>query len=210
MNDTAKTSPRATQTVPPDDPTRKLSIVNPDDPALRHVSVVGDTYTILLSGAETAGRYGWREVTRALRAARGTFHPVDARRPNPASSQHASSSAAGRALGNQAERQDVHGRGHVGAARAASALHGRSGGNGARLRPRREDRRGGGGGWRRDSRRERIPHRARSFVTEPEGDAIRRSPHLLDDVSSSVGNCVEWLAPDHWLREFFRPLRAQL
>jgi mannose-6-phosphate isomerase-like protein (cupin superfamily) len=57
MNDTAKTSPRATQTVPPDDPTRKLSIVNPDDPALRHVSVVGDTYTILLSGAETAGRY---------------------------------------------------------------------------------------------------------------------------------------------------------
>jgi hypothetical protein len=38
-------------------PTRKLSIVNPDDPALRHVSVVGDTYTILLSGAETAGRY---------------------------------------------------------------------------------------------------------------------------------------------------------
>ena len=31
--------------------------MNPDDPALRHVSVVGDTYTILLSGAETAGRY---------------------------------------------------------------------------------------------------------------------------------------------------------
>jgi len=57
MNDMAKTSPRATKTVPPDDPTRKLSIVNPDDPALRHVSVVGDTYTILLSGAETAGRY---------------------------------------------------------------------------------------------------------------------------------------------------------
>jgi len=43
--------------VPPDDPTRKLSIINPDDPALRHVSVLGDTYTILLSGAETAGRY---------------------------------------------------------------------------------------------------------------------------------------------------------
>jgi mannose-6-phosphate isomerase-like protein (cupin superfamily) len=57
MNDIAKTSPRAATTVPPDDPTRKLSIVNPDDPALRHVSVVGDTYTILLSGAETAGRY---------------------------------------------------------------------------------------------------------------------------------------------------------
>ena len=37
---------------------------------------------------------------------------------------------------------------------------------------------------------------APSFVTEPEGDAIRRSPHLLDDVRSYVGNCVEWLAPD--------------
>lgn len=44
-------------TIPPDDANRKLSIVDPDDPKLRHVAVVGDTYTILLSGAETAGRY---------------------------------------------------------------------------------------------------------------------------------------------------------
>jgi quercetin dioxygenase-like cupin family protein len=43
--------------IPADDPSRKLSLVNPDDPALRHVAVVGDTYTILLSGAETAGKY---------------------------------------------------------------------------------------------------------------------------------------------------------
>src|SRR5450631_1166525 len=57
MIDVVKTSPSAGQTVPPDDPNRKLSIVDPNDPALRHVSVVGDTYTILLSGAETAGRY---------------------------------------------------------------------------------------------------------------------------------------------------------
>jgi monoterpene epsilon-lactone hydrolase len=49
--------PEAARTVPPDDLTRKLSIVDPDDPGLRHVTVVGDTYTILLSGAETAGRY---------------------------------------------------------------------------------------------------------------------------------------------------------
>src|SRR5450432_581774 len=63
MNDMAKTSPRATKTVPPDDPTRKLSIVDPNDPALRHVSVVGDTYTILLSGAETAGRYCLIDMT---------------------------------------------------------------------------------------------------------------------------------------------------
>jgi len=43
--------------VPPDDPSRYLSVIDPDDPALRHISMVGDTYTILLSGADTAGRY---------------------------------------------------------------------------------------------------------------------------------------------------------
>jgi len=43
--------------IPPDDPTRKLSIVDPDDPKLRHVAVVGDTYTVLLSGEQTNGRY---------------------------------------------------------------------------------------------------------------------------------------------------------
>jgi mannose-6-phosphate isomerase-like protein (cupin superfamily) len=43
--------------IPADDPTRELSLVDPDDPKLRHVAVVGDTYTILLSGAETAGKY---------------------------------------------------------------------------------------------------------------------------------------------------------
>ena len=43
--------------IPPDDPNRKLSVVQPDDPALRHVAVVGGTYTILLSGGDTAGRY---------------------------------------------------------------------------------------------------------------------------------------------------------
>ena len=43
--------------IPPDDPNRKLSVAEPDDPQLRHVAVVGGTYTILLSGADTAGRY---------------------------------------------------------------------------------------------------------------------------------------------------------
>ncbi len=41
----------------PDDENRKLSLVDPDDPALQHVGVVTDTYTILLTGADTAGRY---------------------------------------------------------------------------------------------------------------------------------------------------------
>jgi hypothetical protein len=45
-------------TVPPDDPRRNLVLARPnDDEALPHVGVVGDTYTILLTGEDTAGRY---------------------------------------------------------------------------------------------------------------------------------------------------------
>ena len=43
--------------IPPDDPTRAPALARPDDPALTHLAVVGDTYTILLSGDQTAGRY---------------------------------------------------------------------------------------------------------------------------------------------------------
>jgi quercetin dioxygenase-like cupin family protein len=44
--------------VPPDDPRRRLAVARPDeDPALPHIGLVGDTYTILLSGDDTAGRY---------------------------------------------------------------------------------------------------------------------------------------------------------
>ncbi len=54
---TAPSSYTPGNAIPADDPHRKLSVIDPDDPKLRHVAVVGDTYTILLSGAETAGRY---------------------------------------------------------------------------------------------------------------------------------------------------------
>ena len=43
--------------IPPDDPQRRLAIARPDDPALAHLGLVGDTYTILLTGDDTAGRY---------------------------------------------------------------------------------------------------------------------------------------------------------
>jgi quercetin dioxygenase-like cupin family protein len=45
--------------LPPDDPKRAVRIANPDGPNMRHVSLgsVGDTYTILVSGQETGGRY---------------------------------------------------------------------------------------------------------------------------------------------------------
>jgi quercetin dioxygenase-like cupin family protein len=47
-----------TSQIPPDDPRRKLALVRPnDDQSLPHIGVVGDTYTILLTGEDTAGRY---------------------------------------------------------------------------------------------------------------------------------------------------------
>jgi quercetin dioxygenase-like cupin family protein len=54
------TSPRQTPEaqIPPDDPARMLATASPDrDQSLEHLGVVGDTYTILLSGHDTAGRY---------------------------------------------------------------------------------------------------------------------------------------------------------
>ena len=43
--------------IPADDPARSLTVANPDDRQVRHLSVVGDTYTILVSGKDTQGRY---------------------------------------------------------------------------------------------------------------------------------------------------------
>lgn len=46
------------QPVPADDPGRRLVVARPDtDPTLTHIGLVGDTYTILLRGSDTAGRY---------------------------------------------------------------------------------------------------------------------------------------------------------
>ena len=43
--------------IPADDPNRKLTVADPDSTKVRHVAVVGGTYSILVSGAQTAGRY---------------------------------------------------------------------------------------------------------------------------------------------------------
>jgi quercetin dioxygenase-like cupin family protein len=53
-------SPAASQypAIPPDDLRRQLAVARPDqDGTLPHLGLVGDTYTILLTGADTAGRY---------------------------------------------------------------------------------------------------------------------------------------------------------
>ncbi len=42
-------------TLPPDNPSRKLTSASSDN--VLHIGVVGDTYTILLTGEDTAGRF---------------------------------------------------------------------------------------------------------------------------------------------------------
>jgi quercetin dioxygenase-like cupin family protein len=43
--------------IPADDPSRSLTLSQADHPALPHVGVAGDTYTILVMGKDTAGHY---------------------------------------------------------------------------------------------------------------------------------------------------------
>jgi quercetin dioxygenase-like cupin family protein len=50
-------------TVLPDhDQARGPAIARPEDPALVHLAVVGDTYTVLLSGEQTAGRFAMLDM----------------------------------------------------------------------------------------------------------------------------------------------------
>lgn len=45
-------------TIPPDDPKRKLTVANVyADKAVPHIGLVGDTYTMLVTGKETDGKY---------------------------------------------------------------------------------------------------------------------------------------------------------
>jgi quercetin dioxygenase-like cupin family protein len=58
MSDPSGKSARETSAIPPDDPRRKLVLARPGtDETLLHLGLVGDTYTILLTGEDTAGRY---------------------------------------------------------------------------------------------------------------------------------------------------------
>jgi quercetin dioxygenase-like cupin family protein len=46
------------QPVPPDDPRRELTVARPDeDQSLPHLGLVGDTYTVLVTGEDTGGKY---------------------------------------------------------------------------------------------------------------------------------------------------------
>lgn len=57
MTDHSITSIAPGTPIPADDLKRRLTVADPDGSQVRHVSVVGDTYTILVSGAQTDGRY---------------------------------------------------------------------------------------------------------------------------------------------------------
>jgi quercetin dioxygenase-like cupin family protein len=50
--------PSQPELVPPDDLSRKLTVARPDTgQSLPHIGLAGDTYTILVTGQDTAGRY---------------------------------------------------------------------------------------------------------------------------------------------------------
>ena len=57
MTDTAKTSSQPGSAIPADDQQRKLTVTSPDSPMARHISIGGGTYTMLVTGAGSAGRY---------------------------------------------------------------------------------------------------------------------------------------------------------
>lgn len=58
MTDQTTDPAPSTAPIPADDPGRELVVARPDEErSLPHVGVVGDTYTILLSGGDTAGRF---------------------------------------------------------------------------------------------------------------------------------------------------------
>ena len=58
MDNTSNTVSPSTSLIPADDLGRHLAVARPnDDPNLPHIGIVGDTYTLLLMGKDTAGRF---------------------------------------------------------------------------------------------------------------------------------------------------------
>ena len=54
---TKATAPSAISPIPADDLRRNFVLARPDEQGLPHIGLVGDTYTVLLSGKDTNGHY---------------------------------------------------------------------------------------------------------------------------------------------------------
>jgi hypothetical protein len=57
MSDDGSARARTSSQIPADDLRRTLTVAQPDSQKVPHVGVVGDTYTILLTGDDTNGRF---------------------------------------------------------------------------------------------------------------------------------------------------------
>src|ERR1700676_1550933 len=57
MSDSSDGKTKGASFIPADDAQRKLILARGDGEGLTHIGLVGDTYTILLTGKETAGRF---------------------------------------------------------------------------------------------------------------------------------------------------------
>jgi hypothetical protein len=62
--------------IPPDDPKRSLTVAQPDN--LLHIGLVGDTYTITVTGEQTAGRFCVIDMHNP--AGRRVLHEADSQR----------------------------------------------------------------------------------------------------------------------------------
>lgn len=56
MNSNSDTDTQHDVSIPPDNPTRSLTLTRAEDKNVPHIGLVGDTYTILLAGKDTAER----------------------------------------------------------------------------------------------------------------------------------------------------------
>ncbi|MEU7873117.1 cupin domain-containing protein [Dactylosporangium sp. NPDC049140] len=57
LGDHLFTTKETTLMIPADDPSRSLTLADPDDPGTTYISLVGNTYAMLITGAQTNGQY---------------------------------------------------------------------------------------------------------------------------------------------------------
>ena len=77
MTDATSAPLQPNSAIPADDPNRKLTVADPDSSKVRHVAVVGGTYSIVVSGAQMLDRHDrarWRRAASTPPRFRGDVH----------------------------------------------------------------------------------------------------------------------------------------